>query len=296
METVTVLPAPMSRFADLWPSVTAALSFSCVDILIKVVYGSGMDVMTLITLRGVLAVAVLGAWLHFAPPAVWHPPRQRLIALALGLLFGLTMFGLLQAIALLPVSIAILVYFVYPPLTGIFGAVIGVDRLGWPALLTGLTTFFGLALMLGERFADLSIVGLASAFVAAICRVVSLILTRTYLNGTDARVTTWYSMVPSTLMFVIASLCVGAWSLPETAVGWAAFLGVSCCSTLSTLLIYMSTNRVGPFRTALVMNLEPMVTTLASVLLLGEVLSFVQAIGAALMVVSLCAFQFARAQ
>ena len=57
METATVLPAPMSRFADLWPSVTAALSFSCVDILIKVVYGSGMDVMTLITLRGVLAVA-----------------------------------------------------------------------------------------------------------------------------------------------------------------------------------------------------------------------------------------------
>ena len=44
------------------------------------------------------------------------------------------------------------------------------------------------------------------------------------------------------------------------------------------------------------MNLEPMVTTLASVLLLGEVLSSVQAIGAALMVVSLCAFQFTKAQ
>jgi drug/metabolite transporter (DMT)-like permease len=133
--------------------------------------------------------------------------------------------------------------------------------------------------MLVEGFTDLSIVGIASAFLAAVCRVVSLILTRAYLNGTDARVTTWYSMVPSTLMFVIASLCVGAWSLPATGVGWAAFLGVSCCSTLSTLLIYMSTNRVGPFRTALLMNLEPMVTTLASVLLLGEVLSTVQAIG-----------------
>jgi drug/metabolite transporter (DMT)-like permease len=296
METATVLPAPMSRFADLWPSVTAALSFSCVDILIKVVYGSGMDVMTLITLRGVLAVAFLGAWLHVAPPAVWHPPRQRLIALALGLLFGLSMFGLLEAIALLPVSIAILVYFVYPLLTGVFGAAMGVDRLGWPALLIGLTAFLGLALMLGEGFTELSILGLASAFVAAICRVVSLLLTRAYLNGTDARVTTWYSMVPSTLMFVIASLCVGAWSLPETGAGWAAFLGVSWCSTVSTLLIYMSTNRVGPFRTALVMNLEPMVTTLASVLLLGEVLSFVQAIGAALMVVSLCAFQFTKTQ
>jgi len=296
METAAAWPAPISRFADLWPSVTAALSFSCVDILTKVVYGSGMDVITLITLRGVLAVTFLWAWLRLAPPAVWHPPRQRTIALALGLLFGFTMFGLLQAIALLPVSIAILAYFVYPLLTGIVGAATGVDRLGWRALLTALAAFLGLALMLGEQFTHLSMLGLASAFAAAICRVVSLILTRAYLNGTDARVTTWYSMVPSTLMFVLASGFVGAWSLPETGVGWAAFLGISCCSTLSTLLIYISTNRVGPFRTALLMNLEPMVTTVASILLLGEVLSTVQAIGAGIMIVSLCAFQLTRVQ
>jgi drug/metabolite transporter (DMT)-like permease len=293
---IAVLSAPTNRFASLWPSVSAALSFSCVDILIKIAYGSGMDVMTLITLRGILSVAFLWVWLHLAPPAVWHPPRQRMTALALGLLFGFTMFGLLQAIALLPVSIAILAYFIYPLLTGIFGAVTGVDRLGWRALLTALAAFVGLALMLGERFTDLSMLGLASAFAAAFCRVVSLILTRAYLNGTDARVTTWYSMVSSTLMFVLASLCVGAWNLPETGVGWAAFLAITCCSTLSTLLIYISTNRVGPFRTALVMNLEPMVTTVASILLLGEVLSSMQAIGAGIMIVSLCTFQFARVQ
>ena len=296
METTTARPAPRSRFVELWPSVTAALSFSCVDILIKVVYGSGMDVMTLITLRGVLAVAFLWTWLRSRPQRSGIRRGSALIALALGLLFGLTMFGLLQAIALLPVSIAILAYFVYPLLTGIVGAAAGVDRLGWRALLTGLVAFLGLALMLGEGFMDLSMLGLACAFVAAIGRVVSLILTRAYLNGTDARVTTWYSMVPSTLMFLIALLYMGAWSLPTTGAGWAAFLGVSCCSTLSTLLIYMSTNRIGPFRTALVMNLEPMVTTLASILLLGEVLSSVQAVGAAVMVVSLCAFQFARAR
>ncbi len=296
MEKAAVLPASSRRFGDLWPSITAALSFSCVDILTKFVYGSGMDVMTLITLRGVLAVAFLWVWLWLAPPAAWHPPRQRLIALALGVMFGFTMFGLLQAIALLPVSIAILAYFVYPLLTGIFGAVTGVDRLGWRALLTALVAFLGLALMLGDQLTYLSVVGLISAFVAAICRAVSLILTRAYLNGTDARVTTWHSMVSSTLMFVLAAVFLGAWSLPATGVGWAAFLGTSCFSTLSTLLIYISTNRVGPFRTALLMNLEPMVTTVASILLLGEVLSTVQTIGAGIMIGSLCAFQFARAR
>jgi drug/metabolite transporter (DMT)-like permease len=296
MGTTAVARTSNNRAADLLPSVTGALSFSCVDILTKVVYGAGMDVLTLLTLRGAIAVTILALWLRLAPPAAWHPPRQRRIAIVLGVLLAISTFELMEAIALLPVSIAILAYFVYPLLTGIFGAVLGVDRLGWRALLTAFAAFFGLALMLGARFTDLSTLGIVSAFVAAICRVASLILTRAFLNGTDARVTTWYSMVPSTLIFVLASFCVGAWSLPQTDAGWGAFVGISVCSTMSTLLIYISTNRIGPFRTALVMNLEPMATTLASVLLLNEVLSSVQTFGAGVMIVSLCAFQFTKAR
>ena len=161
-------------------------------------------------------------------------------------------------------------------------------------VLAATAAFFGLALMLGAQFGGLSAVGLASAFLAAGCRVVSLLLTRACLNGTDARLTTWYSMVPSTALFVAAALWVGEWNLPQTSLGWGAFVGVSIGSTLSTLMIYISTNRVGPFRTGMTMNLEPLVTTLASIALLGEFLSPVQALGAGVMLASLCAFQFVR--
>ena len=119
-------------------------------------------------------------------------------------------------------------------------------------------------------------------------------MTRAYLNGTDARLTTWYSMLPSTLLFVIGSITVGDWHAPASLLGWVAFAGTSVGSTLSTLLIYMSTNRVGPFRTAFIMNLEPLVTTILSLLLLNELLTPPQAVGAAVMLVSLCVFQFAR--
>jgi drug/metabolite transporter (DMT)-like permease len=294
MSTTVTLPAPAVRFTDLLPALIAALSFSSVDILIKVVYAAGMDVMTLITLRGVLVVGFFWLWLRLAPPPVRHTRRERRIAIGLGVLFAFTMFGLLEAIRLLPVSIAILAYFVYPLLTGLLGAITGVDRLGWRALLAATAAFFGLALMLGAQFGGLSAVGLASAFLAAGCRVVSLLLTRACLNGTDARLTTWYSMVPSTALFVAAALWVGEWNLPQTSLGWGAFVGVSIGSTLSTLMIYISTNRVGPFRTGMTMNLEPLVTTLASIALLGEFLSPVQALGAGVMLASLCAFQFVR--
>jgi drug/metabolite transporter (DMT)-like permease len=294
MSTATALSAPDVRFADLLPSLVAALSFSSVDILTKVVYASGMDVMTLITLRGVLVVACFRIWLRLAPPAVRHGPRQRMIAIVLGVLFAFTMLGLMEAIALLPVSIAILAYFVYPLLTGIVGAATGVERLNWRALLAALAAFVGLALMLGAQYDGLSMLGLVCAFGAASGRVVSLLLTKVCLDGTDARLTTWYSILPSTALFVVATAWLGTWNLPQSGGGWSAFVGVSIGSTLSTLLIYISTNRVGPFRTALTMNLEPLVTTLASIALLGEMLSPLQALGAGIMLASLCAFQFAR--
>jgi len=283
-----------ARLGELWPGVIAALSFSGVDVAIKLVYASGMDVMTLVTARGLLGAAYMWIWLRLSPAVRRHTPRQRMIAIGVGVVFAGTIFGLLKAISLLPVSVAILAYFAYPLLTGICGALTGVDRLGWPALLTAIAAFLGLGLMLGAEFHNLSTIGIAWALAAAGFRVTSLLLTRAYLYDTDPRLTTWYSMVPSTLLFMLLAVFIGEWRLPQTLLGWTAFIGVSVGSTLSTLLIYLSTNRVGPFRTAFIMNLEPLVTTVLSLVFLGEVLTPVQAVGAATMIVSLCVFQFVR--
>jgi len=288
--------ARKAQLGALWPGLVAALSFSGVDILVKVVFASGMDVMTMVALRGLIVLPVMFVWLRLRPPLERHTHRQRLIAWAIGLLFAGTQYGLFMAISLLPVSIAILAYFVYPLLTGIGGGITGVDRLGWPALLTALTAFLGLTLMLGAEYRNLSGLGIIWALVAAGLRTVSLLMTRAYLNGTDARMTTWYSMVPSTLLFAIGTVVAANWRVPHSVPGWSAFAGSGVCSTLSTLLVYVSTNRVGPFRTAFIMNLEPLVTTILSLLLLQEMLTPPQAAGAVMMLMSLGAFQFVRAR
>jgi drug/metabolite transporter (DMT)-like permease len=280
--------------ADLLPGITAAVSFSVADILLKVVLSTGMDALSLATLRGVVVVAFFLLWFCLVPPARRHTPRERIIALGIGVLFSVTMFGLLQSIALLPVSIAILAYFVYPLLTGLVGAATGVDRVGWRALAAAGAAFIGLGLMLGFHLEALAPLGIACAFIAAVARVITLLLTRAYLNKADARLTTWYSMVPSTAVYLVAVDLVGSWHVPDSAAGWAAFLGVTVTTTLSTLLIYISTARIGPFRTALVMNLEPLLTTLFSILLLGETLTMAQVAGALLMIASLAAFQTLR--
>ena len=291
---VSAAAQPVPRLGGMVPALTAAVSFSVADILLKVIYASGMDVLTLVSLRGMMVVAFFFVWLRISPPSRWHTQRERVVAVGLGVLFAMTMFGLLKSIAMLPVSIAILAYFIYPLLTGIGAAITGVERLGWRALLTAVVAFLSLGLMLGQQISELSWMGLAFSFGAAVCRVISLLGTRAWLAGTDARVTTWYAMVPSTILFLMASAFVGEWHVPHNVAGWAAFFAAAVTTTLSTLLIYMSTNTVGPFRTALVMNLEPLLTLILSMILLGEVLTPIQLLGAATMIGALCAFQFVR--
>ena len=62
--------------AALLPGIVAALSFSAADILGKIVFNDGMDVLSFITTRGVLTVLFFWFWLRHAPPArATHQPR-----------------------------------------------------------------------------------------------------------------------------------------------------------------------------------------------------------------------------
>jgi len=66
---------------------------------------------------------------------------------------------------------------------------------------------------------------------------------------------------------------------------------MSLATTAGILFIFVSTLRIGPFRTALIMNLEPLIAMVLSVLMLGEVITPLQGLGSAIMLASLVAFQ-----
>jgi len=294
MNNAAAAAEAQSRLNDYVPGLGAALSYSAADVLSKVVFASGMDVLSLVAVRGVLVTIGFWFWLRAVPPRLPHSPRARAISIGLGVLFSGNIFGLMYAIQELPLSIAILVYFTYPLLTGIVSAAIGLEQIGWRSFAIALAAFCGLALMLNAQPGVLSVVGLVAAFLAALSRVVGLVVTRAVLSKADARLTTWYSLAPSAIVFAVALLMRGSVHLPLTNVGWIAFFGMGLTTTLSTLWMYVSITRIGAFRTALTMNLEPVVSSLMSFALLGEAVTSLQLLGGAVMVAALSVFSLSR--
>ena len=276
------------------PALLGAFSFACADVLIKVTFRAGADALTASTLRGIVGLAFLMLWLRFAQKSASVPPRARRIALALGVLFAANVFLVFKAVEAIDVPIAILTYFVYPLLTGISAAAVGLEPLSWKGAVAALIAFVGLGVMLGAHPAGLALAGVVAALAAAVCRVLLLLLTRALLQGVNPLAITFYSMVSSTVLFVLASLVLLDWQPPATALGWVAVIALGISVMGGILGVFASTGRIGPFRTALFMNLEPLLTTIGSAVVLDEVITPVQALGGAVMLGALMAFQLRR--
>jgi len=168
------------------PALLGAVSFACADVLTKVTLREG-DVLTVATLRGVIGTAALFLWLQFTRPRKKPiSPRARSISLGLGVLFAANVLLLFKAIETVEVPIAILTYFVYPLLTGMAAAAVGLEPLTWRGALAAVVAFLGLALMIGAHPAAVALSGIAAALAAACCRVTLLLLTRAAMQGVVA--------------------------------------------------------------------------------------------------------------
>ena len=282
------------RLTLIGPALLGASSFACADVLSKVVLRHGAGVLTVSTVRGVLGVAILLVWLRLVEPPTPLTARAQRISLGVGGLFAGNVFLLFKAIELVEVPIAILTYFVYPLLTGIAAAATGLERLTWRGVVAAVAAFLGLALIIGAHPAGLAVVGVLAALGAACCRVVMLLVIRAKLQDADPRLITWYSMLSSTALFLLASLATLNWQPPATAFGWATLIVLGVAVTTGILGVFASTVRIGPFHTALFMNLEPLLATIGSALFLGETITALQGLGGAVMVAALVAFQWRR--
>jgi probable blue pigment (indigoidine) exporter len=93
---------------------------------------------------------------------------------------------------------------------------------------------------------------------------------------------------------VVATLVAQDWQPPATTSGWLALAALSIAVTTGILGVFGSTLRIGPFHTALFMNLEPLLAAIGSALFLGEIITPLQALGGAVMLAALVAFQLRR--
>ncbi|HEX4237730.1 MAG TPA: DMT family transporter [Xanthobacteraceae bacterium] len=281
------------RMHRLAPGIAAGTLLGISDVLAKIVLAGGVDVVSMLSFRSLVGLAFVATWFRFGRRPTANV-QVRVISMIVGIIFAGLIFCLFKAIERIDVPTAVLSYFTYPLLTGLAAAFAGLEPLRRKGVLCAIVAFCGLALLIEAHPAGFAVVGVAYAIGAAACRTAVLLVTRACLVGADARLTTWYSMLSSTLIFLVASVAQQAWNLPHSGLTWTYLVTLSLATTAAILFVFLSTVRIGAFRTAVIMHLEPLTATIVSALALGQVLTPVQALGVIVMLAGLIAFQVWR--
>ena len=79
----------------------------------------------------------------------------------------------------------------------------------------------------------------------------------------------------------------GGFALPQSGLGWLATAGVCICYTVGALFLFLGLTMISPAQSALTLNLEPLFSTVAAILLLHEAVGLQQWIGMGMLLIFL---------
>ena len=198
------------------------------------------------------------------------PRRGMLSCLGLGLLAAHMFYGNIAAVERIPVGLAALCFFVYPPLVGAFSAALDRRWPGTPVMGALALAFAGVGLALGVGFDGLDPLGVFLGVSAGMaCGASVLWLARGMAHADPLPVMFWFSAAAAAVLAPVA-LFSGEARLPATAAGWAGGLAVIACQISSLPLYYTAVRLAGAETTAMLNNLQPLASILAARALYDE--------------------------
>jgi drug/metabolite transporter (DMT)-like permease len=271
----------------------SAACFACLPIFAKALNEQGLIAIEIVWWRFILATPMIWGVTLIFPRPVKPLPRFRL--LIMGVIFATAAFLAFEALRTIPASMFTVLVYTYPAIVAMISAAMG-ERLplqGW--LAVGLT-LIGIIMTVPELFtigfANANLGGaLMSLFNAALVATYFILIGR-LLRGHQPSIhsTAWY--ITGALFFLTLIAVPNGISLPPNLTAWALLGGLALVSTvLSTAALNIGIQKAGSSQAAILSTVEPVITLLLAMILLGEKMQLIQWLGGGLILLSVILLQ-----
>ncbi|SEP16413.1 Threonine/homoserine efflux transporter RhtA [Rhodospirillales bacterium URHD0017] len=291
VETSSVRPV-RHRLLGVLLVLLSGLAIAIVPTAAKVAFEGGANTLTVVTLRGVVGVALMALFMVTVGQSFRLPARTFAPCAAAGFAHALVAYGFIGSVAHIPVSLVVLIYATHPILLAFIFHLQGHERLTSRKLTLAFTVLVGLALVLGGELGALNAIGVALAALAslAVC-VVILLGARAQRAGATATQVNLVMIAVATIVCGAVTTAGGAWSVPAGMVGWLGLAGAGGGVTIGLVAFFAAFRFIGPVRATMLSNVEPLLGILFAVVVLGERLIALQWTGVALAVAALTLFE-----
>jgi drug/metabolite transporter (DMT)-like permease len=269
----------------------SAICYGITPIFARYAYDGGSTPLALLAFRYLLVAALLLAVALARGRTVRLPKGQRGAGVLFGIIFTLASWGFLSAIRTLPVSLAVLIFFSHPIVVLLVSRFFGGAPLGTARAIAVISAFAGLALALGvspeSGLGRLDPQGLAFSVLSTGCYAAMLLFGGRVVRRSDAMTLNVNTMTIAAALCLPAAILTGDFVLPATAAAWIGLGGLVLTYLLGVVTFFAALDLIGSSRTAMLSYVEPIVSILGAVLVLGETMTIVQAAGIAVMVAAL---------
>jgi len=260
----------------------------------RVAFNHGLDVSTAVVIRSAFTAIMVSGLVIAQKIRFKVEPRQWRVLAVIGLLISVQSWTLYSAVAVLPVSLALLTFNSYPLWAAFWARVIYKHKSErqvlalMPLLLLGLALALdvtGSASGLGAKAQwDLIGWGVLCAAIGAATFGLVLVLIEFETKGLDGRLRTSLTMWMVTLITLGSTQYFGAFHWPQATEGWWGLLLLCLFYSSGITLMFTVLPKLGVVGNSAILNLEPIFALAMAWALLNQNISLSQLIGAFLVV------------
>ena len=269
-------------------ALVAGILFGLIGPTTKIAYNAGASVGLAIFLRYAVASIIILPFVPFQKNLLssYKENLKYFLLISIGSLF-LTL-GLLTSVIFIEVSLAILIFCLYPIYVLLYSIIIDREKISLAVKILFIVTFLGIIIVLGPSFKIINFVGIILAIVASIGAASMIIINQkmTLENISPIPINIFINIFNTLFFFIILKIFFSL-SFDFDISIYLLILVPSVCYSFALISQLIAVPKIGQSYTALFLYLEPVVGVIGAVILLRESLEFYQIIGAIIVIMSL---------
>ena len=277
--------------------ISCAFSFGLITTLAKISYDEGATPHTVVFFRILSTSILMGLWSFWTGSKIQSGKKSKeqvvprlplqLKIVVTGICISVMSLGYLGSVKYIPVSLSVLLFFTFPFWVLIINYIIDREIPKLHKLFAFIVAFFGLALSLGPTWEVLDLLGIvlvlcgsvaSAGFIVAGSKAVHLIATPVFL---------FYSNTLAVFLVGAVMIYSETFSISLTILGWTGIGAVCLLFTIGQFFLFTGTKHTGSAQASLILNVEPLISIVAAIILLGEQLAMPQYIGVAVVITAL---------
>lgn len=273
----------MQRLMGVFLIVLSAVSFGTNPIFARICYAAGTDPYTFLFLRFSIASVVMVVFMagrHFK-----YPRGRFLMALSLMGALGIvgTTLSYYVALTLAPVSLVVVIAYMYPMLVTLLAAVFFRQHITCSQVTALLLASLGIVLTIGMDTGG-QFLGIALAVATAVIYAAYLVFGSSFLKKAGSFAASTVIIGSATIVFAVL-VAVKGLQLPTLLSGWIAIVASALISTVFGLVcLFAGLKRIDAATTAMISTLEVVVSVALAILVLGETMTWPKITGVAMVI------------